>query len=125
MPVCIYNSDSLLVSISLGVIATAFILAFNSWLRAILAFVFEWTWNILASIFEWAWTKFITSTRLYVWWIEIKLNSRKFREKEKRITTMMKDDARAMKQEKEKVHNTKKSKDGKGESAGDTSANSV
>jgi biopolymer transport protein ExbB/TolQ len=75
------------VSISILVIFTAFILAFSSFTRAFLSFIIGL-----------AWTRFVTSTRLYSFWIQFKTDSHVLTKLKKQKIRKWKEEARAEKQ---------------------------
>jgi hypothetical protein len=76
---------------------TSFVLAFSTFVRATLAFIFSL-----------GWTYFVTSTRIYDLWIDFKIDSRSLAETRKKYVRLMKEKARRERQERhEKRENEK------------------
>jgi hypothetical protein len=88
------------VPISLGVIVTSFVLAFSSFLRATLAFIFALSWTYL-----------VTSTRIYELWIEFKINSQSLAATRKKHVRLMKEKARRERQARHERREDEKAKE--------------
>lgn len=86
--------------ISLGVIVTSFVLAFSTFVRAILSFIFSVSW-----------TYFVTSTRIYGLWIEFKTNSQSLAEARKKCVRSMKEKARRERQARHERREDEKAKE--------------
>jgi hypothetical protein len=78
---------TLKVPISIGIIFTSFILAFSTFIRAFLPFIFDL-----------AWTKFVTKTRIYSLWVEFNFDSQQLTKIRRERTSKWKDDAKKEKQ---------------------------
>jgi len=91
------------------VILTSFILAFSSFTRATVSYFCDLLW-----------TRFITSTGIYVWWSEFKLDSQEIRRQRKEKTRKLKEEARARKQKRRKEkYEKREGNDGNVEGEGD------
>jgi sensor histidine kinase YesM len=97
----IYLTNTLsLVPISLGVIVTSFVLAFSTFVRAILSFIFSISWTYL-----------VTSTRIYELWGEFKIDSQSLAETRKKYVRQMKDKARSKRQARHEKRQDEKAKE--------------
>jgi len=76
------------VPISIAIILTSFILAFSTFIRAFLSFIFDL-----------AWTRFVTSTRIYTLWRDFNFDSQKLSKMRRERATKWKEDAKKAKQE--------------------------
>jgi hypothetical protein len=88
------------VPISLGVIVISFVLAFSTFVRAILSFTFSL-----------GWTYIVTSTRIYGLWIEFKVDSQSLAEMRKKHVRLMKEKARRQRQERQERREEEKAKE--------------
>jgi hypothetical protein len=88
------------VPISLGVIVTSFVLAFSSFVRATLSFIFSISWTYI-----------VTSTRLYELWIEFKINSQSLAETRKKHVRLLKEKSRRERQERHEKREEEKARD--------------
>jgi hypothetical protein len=94
------------VPISAGVIVLSFVLAFSTFVRAFLAFIFEL-----------AWTYFVTSTRIYELWSDFKTDSKSLTESRKKHVRQMKEKAIKEKQARKEAKDARKEEEMRNEEA--------
>jgi hypothetical protein len=117
----ILPNNNLIVPISIAIIFISFLLAFSTFTRAGLSFIFDLTW----------WN-FITSTRIYSLWMEFKLDSADLNERRLKTIRRWKESAKDdwLKRSEEKAKAAKKAAETKAAMAasgvgGDRRLNSV